>query len=103
VFLVVLVLAPSLLPRLLLRPHHAVPYVASAELHHLSFDVATSALACNLSVVLRFDDGPPCVHARRRYPEVRVAPFYSGLELGAAVALPAFTLSRGGGAVTLLP
>nr|CAB3463916.1 unnamed protein product [Digitaria exilis] len=94
VFLGVLVLAPSIVPRLLLRPHHAVPYVASAELRLMSFDAAASALAYNLSAVLRFD-GPP--------PTLRAAPFYAGQELGAAVALPDFTQRRGGGGAATLP
>ncbi|KAL6840972.1 hypothetical protein ACP4OV_029232 [Aristida adscensionis] len=94
VFLAVLVLAPSLLPRLLLRPHHAVPYVASAELRLLAFDAAASAVAYNLSAVLRFD-GPPGLYARR-YTGIRAAPFYAGQELGAAVALPGFTRRRRG-------
>ncbi|PAN17273.1 hypothetical protein PAHAL_3G117900 [Panicum hallii] len=99
VFLAVLVLAPSLIPRLLLRPHHVLPYVASAELRLMSFDAAASALAYNLSVVLRFD-GPPGLYARR-YTGVKAAPFYAGQELGAAVALPEFTQRRGGGGATL--
>ncbi|OEL35296.1 hypothetical protein BAE44_0003689 [Dichanthelium oligosanthes] len=94
VFLAVLVLAPSLIPRLLLRPHHVVPYVTSAELRLLSFDTAASALAYNLSTVLRFD-GPPGLYARR-YTGIKAAPFYAGQELGAAVALPEFTQRRGG-------
>ncbi|CAL4895701.1 unnamed protein product [Urochloa decumbens] len=90
VLLAVLVLAPSLLPRLLLRPHHAVPYVASAELRVMSFDAAASALKYNLSTVLRFDGGPPApgLRSSRRFTGVRAAPFYAGQELGAAVALP---------------
>ncbi|RLN29631.1 hypothetical protein C2845_PM05G12380 [Panicum miliaceum] len=101
VFLAVLVLAPSLIPRLLLRPHHVVPYVASAELRLMSFDPAASALVYNLSAVLRFD-GPPVLYARR-YTGVRAAPFYAGQELGAAVALPEFTQRRGGGGGATLP
>ncbi|PUZ64036.1 hypothetical protein GQ55_3G111800 [Panicum hallii var. hallii] len=99
VFLAVLILAPSLIPRLLLRPHHVLPYVASAELRLMSFDAAASALAYNLSAVLRFDD-PPGLYARR-YTGVKAAPFYAGQELGAAVALPEFTQRRGGGGATL--
>lgn len=95
VYLAVLLLVPSLLPRLLLRPHHVVPSVASAELRRLSFDAKASAVAYNLSAVLRFD-GPPGMYARR-YSGIRAAPFYVGLELGAAVAVLGFT-QRGGGA-----
>ncbi|KAL6607839.1 hypothetical protein ACP70R_040902 [Stipagrostis hirtigluma subsp. patula] len=102
VFLAVLVLAPSLLPRLLLRPHHVVPYVVSAELRLLAFDAAASAVAYNLSAVLRFD-GPPGLYSRR-YAGVRAAPFYAGQELGAAAVLPAFTQRRSGaGAGHALP
>ncbi|XP_066367509.1 uncharacterized protein [Miscanthus floridulus] len=95
VFLAVLVLVPSLIPRLLLRPHHVVPYVASGELRALAFDAAASAVTYNLSAVLRFD-GPPNLYARR-YTGIRAAPFYAGQELGAAVALPGFTQRSGGG------
>lgn len=98
VFLAVLVLAPSLVPRLLLRPHyHAVPSVASAELRLMSFDAAASALAYNLSAVLRFDAPPPAL----LYKGVKAAPFYAGQELGAAVALPEFTQRRASAAATL--
>nr|CAB3502474.1 unnamed protein product [Digitaria exilis] len=94
VFLAVLVLAPSLVPRLLLRPHyHAVLSVASAELRLMSFDAAASAIAYNLSAVLRFEGPPPSLHARQ---VIKAAPFYAGQELGAAVALPEFTQRRGG-------
>lgn len=99
VLLAVLVLAPSLIPRLLLRPHHVVPFVASGELRALAFDAAASSVTYNLSAVLRFD-GPPSLHARR-YAGIRAAPFYAGQELGAAVALPGFT-QRSGGAAALL-
>nr|CAB3460210.1 unnamed protein product [Digitaria exilis] len=93
VFLAVLVLAPSLVPRLLLRPHyHAVLSVASAELRLMSFDAAASAIAYNLSAVLRFEGPPPSLHARQ---VIKAAPFYAGQELGAAVALPEFTQRRG--------
>jgi hypothetical protein len=95
VFLAVLVLVPSLIPRLLLRPHHVVPYVASGELRALAFDAAASAVTYNLSAVLRFD-GPPSMYARR-YTGISAAPFYAGQELGAAVALPGFTQRSGGG------
>ena len=102
VFLAVLVLAPSLIPRLLLRPHNdIVPRVASAELRLMSFDAAASALVYNLSAVLQFD-GPPVLYARR-YTGVRAAPFYAGQELGAAVALPEFAQRRGGGGGATLP
>ncbi|CAL4910341.1 unnamed protein product [Urochloa decumbens] len=102
VLLAVLVLAPSLLPRLLLRPHHAVPYIASAELRVLSFDATATALAYNLSAVLRFDGGPPAPGLRsRRFTAIRAAPFYAGQELGAAVALPELAAQRRGGGATV--
>ena len=101
VFLAVLVLAPSLIPRLLLRPHHVVPRVVSAELRLMSFDAAASALAYNLSAVLQFD-GPPGLYVPR-YTGVRAAPFYAGQELGAAVALLEFTQRHGGGGGATLP
>ncbi|AQK95153.1 hypothetical protein ZEAMMB73_Zm00001d010873 [Zea mays] len=101
VFLAVLVLAPSLIPRLLLRPHHVVPYIASGELRALAFDAAASAITYNLSAVLRFD-GAPSLHASR-YTGIRAAPFCAGQELGAAVALPGFTQRIGGGAALPVP
>jgi hypothetical protein len=62
----VLVLAPSLIPRLLLRPHHVVPYVASGELRALAFDAAASAITYNLSAVLRFDSASSLTRAGTR-------------------------------------
>ncbi|KAF0925651.1 hypothetical protein E2562_017226 [Oryza meyeriana var. granulata] len=95
VLLAVLVLAPSLLPRLLLRPHHVVPYVASAELRLLSFDAAASTVVYNLSATLRFDS--PSGLYTWRCTALRAAPSYAGQRLGDATALPGIT-RRGAGA-----
>lgn len=86
VLLAVLVLAPSLLPRLLLRPHHVVPVVASAELRLLAFDAAAPAVAYNLSATLRFDN--PGGLYTWRCTALRAAPSYAGQRLGDAAALP---------------
>ncbi|KAM3407214.1 hypothetical protein ACQJBY_000954 [Aegilops geniculata] len=93
VLLAVLVLAPSLLPRLLLRPHHVVPYVSSAELRLLAFDPASSAVSYNLSATLRFDS--PCLYCTWRYTELKATPSYAGQQLGAAAELPELTQRRG--------
>lgn len=95
VLLAVLVLAPSLLPRLLLRPHHVVPVVASAELRLLAFDAAAPAVAYNLSATLRFDN--PGGLYTWRWTALRAAPSYAGQRLGDAAALPGIT-ARGAGA-----
>ncbi|KAL5203521.1 hypothetical protein ABZP36_014473 [Zizania latifolia] len=95
VLLAVLVLAPSLLPRLLLRPHHVAPYVASAELRLLAFDAAASAVAYNLSATLRFDN--PSGLYTWRCTGLRAAPSYAGQRLGDATPLPGLT-RRGAGA-----
>ncbi|KAF6988204.1 hypothetical protein CFC21_005776 [Triticum aestivum] len=93
VLLAVLVLAPSLLPRLLLRPHHVVPYVSSAELRLLAFDPAASAVSYNLSATLRFDS--PCLYCTWRYTELKATPSYAGQQLGAGAELPELTQRRG--------
>ncbi|KAG8067190.1 hypothetical protein GUJ93_ZPchr0005g15077 [Zizania palustris] len=95
VLLAVLVLAPSLLPRLLLRPHHVAPYVTSAELRLLAFDAAASAVAYNLSATLRFDN--PSGLYTWRCTGLRAAPSYAGQRLGDATPMPELT-RRGAGA-----
>uniref|UniRef100_A0A0E0DM14 Uncharacterized protein n=1 Tax=Oryza meridionalis TaxID=40149 RepID=A0A0E0DM14_9ORYZ len=101
VLLAVLVLAPSLLPRLLLRPHHVVPVVASAELRLLAFDAAAPAVAYNLSATLRFDN-PGGLYTWRAagwyVVKVDVATVQNGAESDFACVLsfPAAALARNG-------